>query len=105
MIKFSDLHFEIHPIMNHYSKTKMVAMSLRKENISTRAEIELPNNYIVSIVNGSLFYSDGLNTYEAMIIYGAKNKDSDPKGHLNKKQLMKYLNKIARRKLISKRVN
>lgn len=84
-IKFEDLEFKSHP-----------------NGIGTRAVIDFENGYGVSVVFGDMYYSDGMDTYELAVTKGGHLDydnpvaDGDVRGYLEKDELVKLINKVAR---------
>jgi len=101
-IKFEDLEFEIHPMFKSLSTSALVAKKLSKDlNLGYRAVVDLPNGYKISVITGAMFYSTQDEPYEAMVIAvpnKERKKDKEPQGYLTQKELINYINKIARRR-------
>ena len=62
---FKDLEFEMHPISLNAKSSKDT-----KEMVSNskHAVIEFENGYGVSVLFGDIFYSNGIDTYEVIIM-------------------------------------
>lgn len=96
MIKFKNLKFKNHLVnINRKDKKRILksSPSLRKSVIfkkHKRCLLKLNNGIEISIIFGELFYSNGIDTYEAMIL----NCNNEPLGYLTKKELMEFVNRI-----------
>lgn len=82
-IKFEDLKFKQHP-----------------GGFGTQALMNFDNGFGVSVVFGSLFYSDGIDTYELGVLkdghlhYDNPVADGDVVGYLEKEKLMELINQV-----------
>lgn len=96
MIKFKDLKFKKHfSCINRKDKKRILKSnpSLRKSVIfkkHKRCLLKLNNGIKISIIFGELFFSNGIDTYEAMIL----NFNNKPLGYLTKEELMEFVNRI-----------
>ena len=70
MKTFTDLAFKPHSI-----------------GAGTQARLELSPQHTISVVFGSTFYSNGVNTYEAWI----DTIDENPRGHLTTEEVTAYM--------------
>jgi len=60
MKTFKDLEFKKHSIANS---------GIERYKDARQAELNFKNDYGVSVIFGSCFYSNGINTYEVAILY------------------------------------
>lgn len=101
ILTFKDLNFE----EEEFSKKAWYALNKDKEIESTEiiqclesslnhytARINFDNGYFISVKLGTMFYSNGKNTYE---VYS--NLDRDVFGHLTSEEVTEYMIKIQNR--------
>lgn len=95
MLQFNDLVFKPHPV----SKSAKQAVTKLPDNLkhtmqsmanATQAIIEFPNGVKLSVICGKCFYSNGVDTYEAMVL----DADNEPVGHLTVDELNKYMREL-----------
>lgn len=58
---------------------------------------QFPNSYRVSVVSGSMFYTDETHPYEMMVVNSEKEEDTDPYGHLDEFELLAKLVEVMER--------
>lgn len=90
MKKFSDLEFKEHSVSKSAKEAikKGVVSDLMFDMVNSKqAVITFDNGKKLSVLCGSSFYSDGLNTYECMEL----NKDSEPQGYLTVNEVNKLM--------------
>lgn len=88
---FSKLEFQLHPL-------SVGNVPDRYKNLKF-ARIEFENGYGASVLIGSQFYSNGVDTYELAVLYEGEityNTDitDDVLGHLSKEEVNEILIKI-----------
>jgi hypothetical protein len=88
MKAFKDLVFVDHPISKTYPGHKWSRM-------------EFDNCYGISVVFGNMFYSNGINTYEAAVLFNGgitynTHITDDVKGHLSEEEVTEMMKQIQK---------
>lgn len=91
---FEDLEFKPHACaaVTEDIKTKFPE-TYEQMKASNQARIIFENGRELSVIFGTLFYSNGINTYEAMEL----NHNSQPLGYLTKEEVSEYMKLIQYR--------
>lgn len=90
MKKFEDLIFKDYEAI--VGVPNDILQSTMKDWIGSKhAVIEFDNGEMVSVIFGKMFYSNGIDTYEAY----ASNEDG-PRGYLTKEQVSEMMEEIQR---------
>lgn len=97
MKTFEDLVFKDHPAnINEENKKMLVEKGLDPDmdifKPMSQAVLQFDNGKSISVIIGKLFYSNGINTYEAMA-----SDESEPKGYLTIYGVTKYMEEIQSR--------
>lgn len=77
MKTFEDLQFKEHASVQAYR-------NIGVEKHTTHAVMNFPNGYGISVICGEDFYSNGIDTYEAAILWDGKPYNGTP---INNKEL------------------
>lgn len=90
MKTFKDLEFKEHELVQ-YAKIALDInenLTSMKEYLNSKhAVIEFDNGRKLSVIFGSCFDSNGIDTYEAMEL----NVDSEPRGYLTEDEVTNYM--------------
>ena len=92
-MKFSDLKFEPHYVIKGMDLTNPM---FTKWANHTQAIWE-QNDIRISITFGKMFYSNGIDTYELMIMSGADDEPAsdEPLGHLTEQEVEDEINRVC----------
>ncbi len=99
-----NIGFRPHPIALESGARPLSALMGRTKN-AVQTILTLDNGVSVSVICGDLFYSNGVDTYEAMVVAGPQElvrTHEEPAGHRNIYGLIEYLLKVANRKPMRK---
>ena len=93
-MKFSDLKFEPHNVAKGMDKT--TPMFKQWEN-HTQAIWE-QGDIRISVIFGEMFYSNGIDTYELMVMSGADDEPAsdEPLGHLTEQEVEDEINRVCK---------
>jgi len=92
MKTFKDLEFKKHPsVLDEDSVAKLIKAGVNKDSEflsqdMTNAKIEL-NGKQFSVIFGKMFYSNGVDTYEAWDM----ERDDEPRGFLSEDEVTEYM--------------
>ena len=86
MKKFEDLEFEKHNSIKGVSEDLLNGV-MKKFKGSKQALVTFDNGREMSIIFGELFYSNGIDTYEAW----CQDIDDNPRGYLNEEEVTNYM--------------
>lgn len=89
MRTFEDLVFKKHPILFNVDDEKFVSEFKNHK----QAVVEFDNGYVLSVVIGDKFYSNGIDTYECYVMKNGK-QIGDVLGYQTKKQVEELIKKI-----------
>ena len=89
-MKFKDLEFKPHPV----SKNMLDKPIFEEWENHTQAFWE-ENGVKVSVIFGKMFYSNGIDTYEAMVTKGGLDEGEEPVGYLTKNEVEGFINKAC----------
>jgi len=94
MKTFNDLVFEPHKAtLNEQAKKDLIASGMNPDsdifNEMLQCKIEFNNGIRLSVIFGKMFYSNGVDTYEAMEI-----GSNEPKGYLSKDEVTEYMKEL-----------
>ncbi len=97
MKTFDDLVFKPHKAtLNSEAKEQLIAAGISEDSDifseMTQALITFDNGYKMSVIFGKMFYSNGVDTYEAW----CKAVEDDPKGYLSKEEVTGYMQQIQK---------
>lgn len=92
--------------MKTFKDLKFLPHSLSEQGLSRhsnakQAEMEFENGYGISVIFGSCFYSNGIDTYEIAVLYNGSITYSsgiadDVVGYLTARQVTSYMKKIQK---------
>lgn len=91
MKTFDDLEFREHHIatglksINHLMHKDIYS----KYKDAKQAIIKFDNEKVLSVLLGEMFYSNGIDTYEAMDL-----SEDEPKGYLTKEEVTEYMKEL-----------
>ena len=88
MKDFKDLKFNTHKSIKDLPKSVLDIMSDMKS--SKQAEITFNNGVHLSVIFGKMFYSNGVDTYEAC----ASKIDDVPRGYLTADEVSEYMKEL-----------
>ena len=86
MKEFKDLEFEAHNSIKDVDEKTLNGI-MKKFKGSKQATITFDNGKYMSIIFGALFYSNGIDTYEAW----CQDIDDEPRGYLTSKEVTNYM--------------
>lgn len=91
MKRFEDLVFTRHHAIPNEQKARAQLLSICPDFIgSKQAVITFDNGHSMSILFGKIFYSDGVNTYEAW----CSVIDDAPRGYLTRQEVTDYMYEV-----------
>jgi len=95
MKTFDDLDFEPHKTtIPEKVKQELIAKGMNKDSYifkpMTQAKITFDNSKFMSIIFGEIFYSNGIDTYEAW----CEEIDEEPRGYLTKDEITAYMKEV-----------
>ena len=95
MKTFDDLVFNTHPgQIKEEDKQKLIDAGIEADSDVfselTQARITFDNGHFMSIIFGALFYSNGVDTYEAW----CKQMEDEPRGYLTIDEVTAYMKEI-----------
>ena len=93
MKTFKDLKFKDHPAIAGKDKEKIIEISPMFKG-ALQAKIEFDNGKSLSVIFGEMFYSNGVDTYEAMEL-GLSN--NEPRGYLSEDEVTEYMKELQLR--------
>ena len=93
MKTFKDLVFKEHGAVEGAREAVKRGIDMSEYLDAKQAKIEFDNGVKLSVIFGSVFYSNGIDTYECMKL-GA---DNDPGGHLTKEEVTRYMIELQER--------
>ena len=92
MKTFKDLEFKDHPIAISAKKAQKNGIHMMKDMLeSKQAVITFDNGVRLSVVISSIFYSNGVDTYEA---YQLGLDGNEPRGYLTKDEVTEYMKEL-----------
>ena len=97
-MKFNDITWKPHQVHEEMVNAKNIPDSIKKDFIgSMQGRYESENHIPFSILKGSMFYSNGVDTYEIWIIDGGiraslGSQFDDPAGYLSEDEIVEYIN-------------
>jgi len=96
MKTFEDLEFKPHAIAIEAENTKNSdpelwnKLDILHDNLTaTHAKMLFTNGNSISVIFGSIFYSNGIDTYEAM-----SNTENEPRGYLTKEEVTEFMKEL-----------
>lgn len=87
MKTFKDLEFKEHDIAKSAKKEMERGVDMSDYIDAKQAKITFDNGKNLSVIFGKCFYSNGIDTYEAMEL----NNGNDPKGYLTEQEVTEYM--------------
>jgi len=86
---FKDLEFKDHPMVKSAKEAIANGADMEEYAKARQAIVKFDNGKELSVVFGSVFYSNGVDTYEAMEYDGC-----EPRGYLTKEEVTAYMLEI-----------
>lgn len=93
MKTFEDLEFKEHGIVSSARESIKMGVDMTQYLSAKQAVIELDNGVKLSVLFGTVFYSNGVDTYEAMVL---DEGDNEPRGYLTESQVTEYMKVLQR---------
>ena len=95
MLTFNNLEWKQHPAtISEELKQNLIAKGIPEDSDvfspMLQAKVQFDNGYAMSVVFGEVFYSNGVDTYEAW----CPEVDEDPLGHLTQEQVTEYMVRV-----------
>ena len=87
MKTFQDLEFKEHNVVKSAKIAMERGVDMSDYIDAKHAKITFENGKILSVLCGKCFYSNGIDTYEAMEL----SSDNDPKGYLTEQEVTEYM--------------
>lgn len=89
MREFKDLEFKEHDMVKGAKEAVSKGIDMSEYTKAKHATIEFENGKRLSVLLGSVFYSNGVDTYEAMEL-----GTLEPRGHLTKDEVTEYMKEL-----------
>jgi len=86
MKTFKDLEFKDHPMVKGAKEAIKKGVDMTEEAKAKQAKIKFENGVVLSVIFGSIFYSNGVDTYECMTL-----GSDEPIGYLTEDEVTKYM--------------
>lgn len=100
LLTFEDLVFKEHPLAKQIRESDIIDDSITSQLSQVdelldakQAIIAFPNGITLSVLFGSSFYSNGIDTYEAMEVKSDK-QDCEPEAYLTKEEVTEYMKEL-----------
>ena len=87
MKTFKDLEFKEHDVAKSAKIAIKRGIDMSDYVDAKQAKITFDNGKSLSVIFGECFYSNGIDTYEAMEL----SSDNDPKGYLTEQEVTEYM--------------
>jgi len=92
MKTFKDLVFKEHSVAKGAKEACKRGIDMQEYTKAKQAIIKFDNAKSVSVLFGSVFYSNGIDTYEAW----CQEIDREPRGYLTKEQVTEYMIEVQK---------
>lgn len=93
MKEFKDLVFKEHYMVASAKEAIEAGVNMEECLGAKHAKIEFKNGIKLSVVFGSVFYSNGVDTYECMVVKGSV-KENEPRGDLTEDEVTEYMKEL-----------